>query len=129
MNTAAERPLSLLLVEENEVIRESLGEWICVMFPDVRLIEATNHRAGISLSQSELPDIVVIDISALGKGGIEAVRGVKAAHPSAPILALVTLDHESYRQAVLRAGAEECTCIWNVHSELLPQLEGRLGPG
>jgi DNA-binding NarL/FixJ family response regulator len=128
MNTVARKALSLLLVEENDVIRMSLENWIHMTFPDVRLIEATNHRASISLSRSELPDVVVVDISGQGKGGVETVRGIKTAHPSAPILALVTLNHPSYRQAVLRAGAEDCACMWNIRGELLPQLEARLRP-
>jgi DNA-binding NarL/FixJ family response regulator len=98
-----------------------------MMFPDVRLIEATSHSAGIFLSRSELPDVVLMDISGLGKGGVKTVRDMKTAHPAGLILALVSLEHESYRQAVLGAGADGCACIWKIRSELLPQLEENLG--
>jgi hypothetical protein len=57
------------------------------------------------------------------------VRDVKTAHPAALILALVALEHETYRQAVLNAGAEACACIWKIRSELLPRLEENLAPG
>jgi DNA-binding NarL/FixJ family response regulator len=127
MNTPVRNHTSLLLVEENDTILDSLRNWITMMFPDVRLIEATSHSAGIYLSRSELPDIVLMDISGLGKGGIKTVHTMKTAHPSALILTLVALEHESYRQDVLKAGADGCACIWKIRSELLPQLEANLG--
>jgi DNA-binding NarL/FixJ family response regulator len=116
------------LVEDNDVVLDSLRNWITMMFPDVRLIETTDHATGILLARSESPDVVLMDISGLGKGGIETVRNTKTAHPSALILVLVALEHESYRQAVLNAGAEACACIWKIRSELLPKLEENLGP-
>lgn len=128
MDTAVRNRISLLLVEESHTILDSLRNWIIMMFPDVRLIEATSHSAGVFLSRSESPDVVLIDISGLGKGGVDTVRTMKTANPSALILALVSLEHDSYRQAVLRAGADGCACIWRIRSELLPQLEDNLGP-
>jgi DNA-binding NarL/FixJ family response regulator len=128
MNTSFRNDLSLLLVEENDMVRESLRNWITLMFPYVRLIEAPDPSAGIHLSRSESPDVVLMDISGLGRGGIQMVRGMKTAHPTALILTLVALEHESYRRAVLKAGAEACACIWKIRSELLPQLEENLEP-
>jgi two-component system invasion response regulator UvrY len=127
MNTSVRNRISLLLVEENETILDSLRNWITMMFPDVRLIEATSHNVGIFLCRAESPDIVLMDISGLGRGGIKAVRSMKTANPSALILTLVALEHDSYRQAVLKAGASGCACIWKIRSELLPQLEENLG--
>jgi DNA-binding NarL/FixJ family response regulator len=115
------------VVEENDLIRGSLRNWITMRFPDVRLIETTDHSTGITLSRSESPDVVLMDITSLGRGGIQTVRGMKAAHPAAVILALVALEHECHYQAVLRAGADSCACIWRIGSELLPQLEESLG--
>jgi DNA-binding NarL/FixJ family response regulator len=128
MNTSAQNGMSLLLVEDNDVILDSLRNWITMMFPDVRLIEATDHTTGIFPARSESPDVVLLDISGLGKSGIETVRDTKTAHPSALILVLVALEHESYRQAVLSAGAEACACKWKIRSRLLPKLEDSLGP-
>jgi DNA-binding NarL/FixJ family response regulator len=126
MHTSVRNQTSVLLVENNDLIRESLRNWIAMRFPDVRLVEAIDHRAGIFLSRSESPSVVLMDISGLGRGGIETVRGMKMAHPGALILALVALEHDSYRQAVLNAGAEACASIWRIGDEVLPQLEQNL---
>jgi DNA-binding NarL/FixJ family response regulator len=127
MHTSVRDRASLLLVEEDDLIRESLRDWIILRFPDVRLIETADHSTGITLSRSKSPDIVVMDIAGRGRGGIQMVRSMKTAHPAAVILALVALEHESHSQAVLRAGADGCACIWRIGSELLPWLEESLG--
>jgi DNA-binding NarL/FixJ family response regulator len=117
---------SLLLIEESSVILDSLRDWLAMTFPDVQLIETSDHSDGVFLSRSASPDVVLMDISNLGKSGVESIRAIKAAQPAATIFALVSLDHEPYRRAVMRAGAEACACIWKLRSELLPHLEKHL---
>ncbi len=126
MDTPVQDNPSLLLIEENSVILDSLRDWLVMMFPDVRLIESNDHSNGIFLNRSKSPDVVLMDISNLGRSGVESVRTMKAAQPAAAVFALVSLDHESYRRAVVRAGAEACACIWKLRTDLLPQLKEHL---
>jgi two-component system chemotaxis response regulator CheY len=128
MDTPVLNNPSLLLVEENSVVLDSLRDWLAMAFPDVRLIETSDHSYGIHLNRSEAPDVVLMDISSHGKNGIESVRSMKAAQPAAAVFALVSLEHESYYRALLKAGAEACACIWKIRTELLPQLEKHLLP-
>lgn len=128
MDTSVLDQPSLLLVEENSTILDSLRDWLRMTFPDLRLIETTNQGDGIFLSRSEAPDVVLIDISNRGKDGVESVRAMKSAQPDATLFALVSLDHRLYRQAIENAGAEACACIWKLRTELLPQLKERLQP-
>lgn len=118
----------LLLIEENGVILDSLRDWLVVTFPDLRLIETSDHSNGVFLNRSESPDVVLMDISNLGKNGVERVRTMKDAQPAAAVFALVSLDHDAYRRAVVKAGAEACACIWKLRTELLPRLRERLRP-
>lgn len=127
MDTPAQEERSLLLVEESQAILSSLRDWLRMTFPRVRVIEAANHGNGVSLSRSESPDVVLIDISNLGSDGVETVRSLKTAQPAASVFALVAHDHQSYHRAVVNAGAEACACIWKLRAELLPQLRKRLG--
>jgi len=126
MSSAETNGTSLLLVEENGAVLDSLRDWIQMAFPDVRVIEANDHSSGIFLSRSRTPDVVLMDISGLGRGGVEIVRNMKTAHPPAVVLTLVALEHESYHEAVLKAGADACACIWKIRTELLPRLEKNL---
>jgi DNA-binding NarL/FixJ family response regulator len=120
---------TLLLIEDNHAIRNALRGWVSVMSPDTRLIEATSWAQGLFLSRYEPPDAVVVDISSLGTGGVEAVHRVSSAHPSAAIIALVADVHEAYRRAVRSAGAGTCASMWRARRELLPKLEEALSSG
>ena len=51
------------------------------------------------------PDVVVMDLSMPGMGGIEAVRRLVAQDPKARILALSAHEDTAHPQRVLRAGA------------------------
>jgi DNA-binding NarL/FixJ family response regulator len=126
MNSEKASPASLLLVEENGAVLDSLRDWIQMTFPHIQVIEANDHSSGIFLSRSRTPDVVLMDISGLGRGGVEIVRNMKTAHPAAAVLTLVAFEHESYHEAILKAGADACACIWKIRTELLPRLKKNL---
>ena len=73
---------------EVEVVAEAdSGEQACAEYPRVR------------------PDVLVMDLSMPGMGGLEAVRRILAQEPAARILALSAHEDTAHAQRVLRAGA------------------------
>ncbi len=71
-----------------EVVAEAAsGEQACLDYPHVR------------------PDVVVMDLSMPGMGGIEAVRRLLAQDPKARVLALSAHEDTAHPRRVLRAGA------------------------
>ena len=127
MDTAAGQRPSLLLVEENHSIMAPLRDWLSMVFPSIRLIEATDQAEGISLNRSQRPDVVLMDISTLGRRGVDRVHSMKAVRPAGAVLALVTLESEVLQRELLRAGAEGCTSLSQLRTEMLPLLKKHLG--
>jgi two-component system, NarL family, invasion response regulator UvrY len=71
-----------------EVVAEAdSGEQACADYPRVK------------------PDVVVMDLSMPGMGGLEAVRRLLAQDPKARVLALSAYEDTAHPQRVLRAGA------------------------
>lgn len=78
----------LLADAQIEVVAEAdTGEQACADYPRVR------------------PDVVVMDLSMPGMGGLEAVRRLVAQDPKARILALSAFEDTAHPRRVLRAGA------------------------
>jgi two-component system, NarL family, invasion response regulator UvrY len=78
----------LLADAQLEVVAEcETGEQACLDYPRVR------------------PDVVVMDLSMPGMGGLEAVRRLLAQDPKARVLALSAHEDTAHPRRVLRAGA------------------------
>jgi len=78
----------LLADAQCEVVAEvDSGEEACIAYPQVK------------------PDVVVMDLSMPGIGGLEAVRRLLAQDPKARILALSAHEDTAHPRRVLRAGA------------------------
>jgi two-component system invasion response regulator UvrY len=78
----------LLADAQLEVVAEAGdGEQACLLYPGTR------------------PDVVVMDLSMPGMGGIEAVRRLLAQDPKARVLALSAHEDTAHPRRVLRAGA------------------------
>jgi two-component system invasion response regulator UvrY len=78
----------LLADAQVEVVAEcETGEQACAEYPRVR------------------PDVVVMDLSMPGMGGLEAVRRLLAQDPKARVLALSAHEDTAHPRRVLRAGA------------------------
>ncbi len=74
--------------------------------PDIEVVgEAEDGRQALDLVEKRRPNVVVMDLSMPGMGGIEATKKVKEQHPGVNVLALTMHEDESYVFQLLRAGA------------------------
>jgi DNA-binding NarL/FixJ family response regulator len=74
--------------------------------PDIDLAgEAETGEQAVEVAASTGPDIVVMDITMPGIGGIEATRQILASQPNVAILMLTMLDDGPSVLAAIRAGA------------------------
>ena len=66
--------------------------------------EAGDATAALSLAQSELPDVMVLDINMPG-GGLEAARRIAVACPATRIVMLTVSEDEDDLLAAMKSGA------------------------
>lgn len=70
--------------------------------------EAASAEEGLVLVQQLVPDIVLLDLSMPGMGGLEALPKIQAACPSAVVVVLSGFVSDGIARAALAAGAASC---------------------
>ncbi|NQX60192.1 response regulator transcription factor [Paenibacillus qinlingensis] len=104
--TVNQAPLKLLLVDDQDLIRESL-HIVLGMDPDIEVVGlAENGQVAVKLSEEVQPDVVLMDIHMPIMDGVEATRQIKAAWPHIRVIILTTFQEIGYVVDALSAGAE-----------------------
>ncbi|RUM98933.1 response regulator [Pseudaminobacter arsenicus] len=99
--------MRILLVEDNEMNRDMLSRRLSRRGFEVLLAE--NGQAGVELTVSQRPDLVLMDMSLPVMDGWEATRRIKA-DPSTsaiPVIALTAHAMASDRDMALQAGCDD----------------------
>ena len=97
----------LLLVEDNEMNRDMLSRRLEKR--GYTLVLAVDGGQGVALAKSELPDLILMDMSLPVMDGWQATQLVKAdpATKGIPVIALTAHAMESDRQKALDAGCDD----------------------
>jgi two-component system cell cycle response regulator DivK len=97
----------ILLVEDNEMNRDMLFRRLSRRGFDVLIAE--NGKAGVELAASEMPDLILMDMSLPVMDGWEATRRIKAdpATSRIPVIALTAHAMASDRDMALEAGCDD----------------------
>ena len=67
--------------------------------------EAANGEAAVAIAESELPDIVLLDVLMPGESGIDAMQKIHAVSPNSAIVLLTGSESEEDLVAAIKLGA------------------------
>jgi two-component system, NarL family, invasion response regulator UvrY len=96
--------IRVMLVDDHALVR--MGFRMLLADAKVEVVsELDNGEQACAEYARVNPDVVVMDLSMPGMGGLEAVRRLLAQDPKARILALSAHEDTAHPQRVLRAGA------------------------
>ncbi|MDO9384930.1 MAG: response regulator transcription factor [Hyphomicrobiaceae bacterium] len=97
--------IRVLLVDDHAVVREGYRRLI-EKHRDIEVVdEAGDAASGYQAFKKSNPDVVVVDISMPGRGGIDLVRQIKQLDSAAKILIFSMHAGATYAQQAFRAGA------------------------
>ncbi len=95
-----------MLVDDHTIVREGIRH-VLTATPGVEVVaEAGDGEAALRLAEETRPDIVVLDLSLPGAGGLEVTARLRAALPEIRVLILSVHDHPEYVLGAVRAGAQ-----------------------
>ena len=97
--------IRVLLVDDHAVVRQGYRRLI-EMHPDIDVVaEAEDAPSAYQAFKEGKPDVVVVDISMPGRGGIDLVRQIRQLDSNARILMFTMHASATYAQQAFRAGA------------------------
>jgi two-component system response regulator NreC len=95
----------ILVVDDHVIVREGV-RMILAKESDFEVVgEAGDGAQALELTERVHPDVVIMDISMPGMGGVEATQTLRDKYPDVQVLALTMHEDESYVFQLLRAGA------------------------
>jgi len=99
------RRISVLLVEDHNVVRQGLRSLLTAE-DDVQVVgEARNGRDAIQLVKKLRPEVVVMDIAMPLLNGVEATRQILRLFPAMKVLILSAHSEDEYVEQATEAGA------------------------
>lgn len=100
-----ERAIRVMLVDDHAVVR--MGFRLLLQgTPDIEVAaEADSGEEAVRQFPEVQPDVVVMDISMPGIGGLEAIGRILARQPAARVLVLSAHEDAMHARRVLKAGA------------------------
>ncbi|HXZ96030.1 MAG TPA: response regulator transcription factor [Burkholderiales bacterium] len=97
--------IQVMLVDDHAVVRMGF-RMLLEGAPDMKVVaESESGEEAYRVYQEKRPDVVVMDISMPGIGGLEAVNRIIAKDPAARILVLSAHEDTMHPKRVLKAGA------------------------
>ncbi|HEY0077296.1 MAG TPA: response regulator transcription factor [Pyrinomonadaceae bacterium] len=105
MSEAADRRLSLLVIEDDESIQTLINEHFSRAAFTVRIAE--DGLAGVQAALSEQPDVIVLDLMLPKMDGLAVCRELREKAPYIPILMLTAKDDVVDKVLGLEMGADD----------------------
>lgn len=122
-------PLSILIFEDNPLLRESISSLITLK-DDWQLKGAYENVLSVREHLFEhKPDLILMDIDMPGMTGIEAVVQIRALNAAVPIIMLTVFDDNVHVLEAIRAGASGYLLKKHLSTKLFDSIDEVLSGG
>jgi NarL family two-component system response regulator LiaR len=98
-------PITLILVDDHEVVRKGVRAYLDTL-SDFRVVaEAGSGEEAVPLVAEHIPDVVLMDLIMPGMDGIETTRQIKKVSPRTQVVVLTSYHEDAHIFPALKAGA------------------------
>jgi two-component system, NarL family, invasion response regulator UvrY len=121
--------IKILIADDHAIVRKGLVQ-ILTDVPDTFAVdEADNGEDALNRALHNDYELVLLDISMPGKGGLEVLDVLKSQRPKLPVLILSMHPEEQYAVRALRAGASGYLTKGSAADELVSAIKKVLAGG
>jgi DNA-binding NarL/FixJ family response regulator len=121
-STSPNDETTMLIVEDQPLMRRMLKEFVQAAYPDRTILEAGDGSSGLALCYACRPRLVLMDIGLPDANGIELTTQIKARLPETDIIIVSGHTGSAYRERAREAGACAFVAKDDVHQDLLPWI-------
>ena len=95
----------ILIIDDHYVVRQGLKMILSEQFEHAEFGEAAGGQEGLNLVWKEEWDVVLVDISMPGRGGLDVLKDIKHSKPKLPVIILSMHSEDQYAIRSLKLGA------------------------
>jgi len=101
-----QKPLSILLVEDDETSREIVCSMLEMGYPQAQVYSAGDGNAGLDSIRTYLPEIVITDISMPELDGVRMLENISAINPAVRVIVITAHSDRQTIQRINSTGFE-----------------------
>jgi len=121
--------IRILIADDHAILRRGLKEILMRELDSVTWGEAENGEQVLDQIQNRDWDLLILDITMPGRGGLDVLKNLKALRPRLPVLVLSMHPEDQYGKRVLKAGASGYMNKESAPEELMKAVRKLLGGG
>ncbi|MBC8127219.1 MAG: response regulator transcription factor [Gloeobacteraceae cyanobacterium ES-bin-144] len=97
--------MKILLVDDHSLVRRGMISLLREHFKDADFGEAENTKQGLNQVIRTSWDLVIVDITMVGRNGLDLLKDIKIHQPSLPVLVVSAHSEKDYAVRALKLGA------------------------
>ena len=97
--------IRLLLVDDHQLVRTGIRRLLDDIHDIQVVAEAASGEEALVLVRQDPPDVILMDVSMPGIGGLETTRRLKATHPHIPVVIVTVHTDDPFPNSLIKAGA------------------------
>jgi two-component system, NarL family, invasion response regulator UvrY len=105
LNVCRVHMIRIAIVDDHAIVRAGLRQFFADQVDFVVAAEASNGREALDIVRRGEVDVMLLDISMPGQGGVDTLAAIRARAPDLPVLILSGFAEAHYAAALLRQGA------------------------
>lgn len=122
-------PMRILIVDDHAVVRHGLKQLLAEKYSDATFGEASNAQEALDKLDNADWDVMLLDLTMPGRGGLEVLSHFKNIQPRTKILVLTMHPADQYAVRVLKAGASGYLTKESASDEVVAAIEKVLTGG
>jgi DNA-binding NarL/FixJ family response regulator len=121
--------MRILIADDHAVLRSGLKLLLAQAIPEAKFGEAEDCRQVLDATLTHSWDLVILDLSMPGRGGLDVLKELKAQRPKLPVLVLSMYAEKQFAVRALRAGAAGYLTKASAGAEFLKAVEHIMAGG